>query len=238
MKKYKDISNQILERIHKGLYLPETFLPSERKLMTEFNVARQTIRSALKDLEQNGYIEKLPAKGSKVIPHDKINFFVSDLSGTSEKYHFTDHQLKTEILQLKKIDVDEKLRENSGFSLGETVWYLIRKRSLNEQAVILEFDYLRLSIVPTLTEEILIQSLYHYLEQNLQLKLHCSKKEISVENIELPVAQHLTHDHRDKNMIVVRNWAYLNDYTQFQYTESWHQVDSFKFVLLADRPLH
>ncbi|MEQ6206473.1 hypothetical protein [Enterococcus mundtii] len=52
------------------------------------------------------------------------------------------------------------------------------------------------------------------------------------------MAQYLDLGKHDKNIFVVRNWAYLTDYTHFQYTESWHQVDSFKFVLLADRPMN
>ncbi|WP_438763670.1 UTRA domain-containing protein [Enterococcus sp. AZ194] len=79
-------------------------------------------------------------------------------------------------------------------------------------------------------------SLYRYLESDLHLKLNFSKKEISVEDIIPPVTQYLNLSERDKNMIVVRNWAYLDDYTHFQYNESWHQADSFKFVLLANRP--
>ena len=72
----------------------------------------------------------------------------------------------------------------------------------------------------------------------LHLKLNCSKKEISVENITTPIAQYLDLGKHEKNIFVVRNWAYLTNYTHFQYTESWHQVDSFKFVLLADRPMN
>lgn len=238
MNKYEQLSNLILERIHQGEYPPDSFLPSERKLMAEFGVTRDTIRSALKSLESTGYIEKIPARGSKVIAHDKIDFFVSDLSGTSEKYHSENHSFNTEILSLKKMIVDEQLRENSGFSLGESVWYLLRRRLLNGRALILEVDYLRTAVVPELTKEIINQSLYRYLENQLHLKLNCSKKEISVENITTPIAQYLDLGKHEKNIFVVRNWAYLTNYTHFQYTESWHQVDSFKFVLLADRPMN
>lgn len=236
MKKYEQISNQIIERIHNNQYAPGSFLPSERSLMLEFHVTRDTIRNALKSLTAKGYIEKIPHKGSKILAHEKVDFFISELSGATEKRHSYNYEFQTEILSLEKIYVDEGLREKSGFSLGEPVWYLIRRRFLNGKAIILEFDYLRASIIPNLTQEIVSHSLYRFLESDLHLKLKFSKKEISVEDIISPITQYLHLSKQDKNMIVVRNWAYLDDYTHFQYNESWHQVDSFKFVLLADRP--
>lgn len=236
MKKYEHISNQIIKGIHNNLYLPETFLPSERILMNEFQVARDTIRTALDTLENKGYIKKIPHKGSKVLAYEKIDLSIGDLSGVTEKRQLSQQDFQTEILLLEKIHVDQKIRAKSGFSLGLPVWYLVRRRLLNNQAIILEFDYLRASVIPRLTKEIVSQSLYRYLENELHLKLNCSKKEISVENITSPISQYLHLNKGDKNMIVVRNWAYLDDYTHFQYTESWHQVDSFKFVLLANRP--
>ena len=238
MKKYEKIASQLIEDIHNGRFSTEKFLPSERHLMTSFGVSRGTIRSALKRLENNGYIEILPKSGSKIIEHEKIDLLISDLSGSTEKKQFFHQNLQTEVLLLKQLVVDEQIREKSGFSVGERIWYLIRRRKMDDQAIVLEIDYLLISIISHLTEEIAMQSLYYYFEKELHLTIANSKKEISVENTHSNVSNYLNLKKNDTHMILVKNWAYLDDYTQFQFTESYHQADSFKFVLLANRQLN
>jgi GntR family transcriptional regulator len=51
-----DISQQIYQRIITGDYLPGTKLPSERELISEFQVSRITIRKAIANLVKQGLV--------------------------------------------------------------------------------------------------------------------------------------------------------------------------------------
>lgn len=64
--RFKEIENEIRERIVRNQLGPGAKLPSEAELMTEFAVSRITVRQALAGLHNAGLIEKVNGKGSFV----------------------------------------------------------------------------------------------------------------------------------------------------------------------------
>jgi GntR family transcriptional regulator of arabinose operon len=52
--------------ITSGAYPPGKFLPSEPELARRFAISRSTVRQALFALDQNGFVERLPGKGTVV----------------------------------------------------------------------------------------------------------------------------------------------------------------------------
>ena len=64
--KYLVIKNDIINFIEKGEYSEESLVPSERELMVKYNVSRITVRRALDDLQNAGYLYKVHGKGTFV----------------------------------------------------------------------------------------------------------------------------------------------------------------------------
>jgi DNA-binding GntR family transcriptional regulator len=60
---YKTITDVLRRRIVEGGFPPGTKLPSEAELRAEFGVARNTVRRALVDLEQEGLLSTMPGRG-------------------------------------------------------------------------------------------------------------------------------------------------------------------------------
>ena len=67
MKKYQLIANTIKERIIKGIYPQQSFLPKQEELAEEFSVSKITVKSALDLLEQEGFVYKESGLGTKVL---------------------------------------------------------------------------------------------------------------------------------------------------------------------------
>ena len=63
---YQRVFNTVKERISSGLYAPGFFIPSERELCEEFGVHRVTVRKSLDMLAQEGLVEKLAGRGTRV----------------------------------------------------------------------------------------------------------------------------------------------------------------------------
>lgn len=95
-------------------------------------------------------------------------------------------------------------------------------------------DYLITRTVQHISKDIAEASIYDYLENNLGLIISFAKKEIIVEE---PTAE--DHELLDLegfyNVVVIKNYVYLDDATLFQYTESRHRPDKFRFVDFARR---
>ena len=85
-RKYLNIYNSIVSKIENKEYQCNDKLPSEKELMVEFNVSRDTIRKSLNMLEQNGYIQKTKGKGSFVLDINKSERHIRGGKATKMKY--------------------------------------------------------------------------------------------------------------------------------------------------------
>ena len=73
-----DISEQIHQQIIDGRYLPGKKLPSERKLIEEWQVSRITIRRAIANLVQQGLVTTHQGKGVFVTEKSKVAYTLSN----------------------------------------------------------------------------------------------------------------------------------------------------------------
>src|SRR3954462_14942468 len=63
---YETVKTSIEQRIAAGGWQPGVRLPSERELVHEFGCARMTVHRALRELEEEGLIERRQGSGSYV----------------------------------------------------------------------------------------------------------------------------------------------------------------------------
>lgn len=63
---YQQIAAVIAARIRDGRYEPRRAIPSEAALCEEFDVSRNTVRAAIKLLNEQGYTRTVRGKGSYV----------------------------------------------------------------------------------------------------------------------------------------------------------------------------
>lgn len=232
--KYISIYNDISESIEKEVVKPGDKLPSESELMEQYGVSRDTVRKSLDRLEENGYIQKVKGKGSFVLDINKFDFPVSGIISFKEISKKTGHKTKTivEHLELKK--PNKSIKDKLQLSDDDLVWELIRIRSIDNKKIILDKDYFSEKYIKNLNKEIAEDSTYEYIEGELGLNISFAKKEIVVEDANEEDKKLL--DLKDFNMVVVvKSYTYLSDASLFQYTESRHRPDKFKFVDFARR---
>lgn len=81
---YRKIYNDILSKIQQGIFEKNNLLPSEKEFQEFYNVSRITVRRAVDELQNEGYVVKQPGIGTIVI-NDKalmnlkgINSFSSE----------------------------------------------------------------------------------------------------------------------------------------------------------------
>lgn len=141
---------------------------------------------------------------------------------------------KTKVEILECIHPNESMSKKLELNFDDKVWKIIRSRSIADERIILDKDYLVKKYVENITEEICEESIYKYIEDELGLKIAYAKKEITVQFATEEDKKYL--DMKNFNMIVVvKSYTYLDDTSLFQYTESRHRPDKFKFVDFARR---
>lgn len=63
---YQGIKQDLLDKIYAGMLKPDTQIPSEKELSEQFKVSRITVRRALEELEEEGFIYRRQGKGTFV----------------------------------------------------------------------------------------------------------------------------------------------------------------------------
>lgn len=234
MNKYQFVSQTLSEHIASGRYKSGDILPSENDLAEQFSTSRETIRKALQELAQTGKIQKVKGKGSVVLDVERFNFPVSGLVSFQELQQSLGEDVRTKVVELSLGAPTPSIQKELKLPKGEDVWKVCRTRQIQGECIILDKDYFRSSLVPKLTKEICESSIYQYLEKELDLTISFAKKIIIVEEAtdedrELLDLKGFTH------VVVVQNFVHLEDATLFQYTESRHRLDKFRFVDFARR---
>ncbi|WP_449538414.1 trehalose operon repressor [Ferdinandcohnia sp. Marseille-Q9671] len=232
--KYLMIYSEIVDQIKSGSITANSLLPSENELKEEYNTSRETIRKALNLLSQNGYIQKMKGKGSMVIDVNKFDFPVSGLVSFKELSEKMGDKPKTIVNELTLGKPDNFIKQQLQLSSKDQVWKVIRTRKINGENIILDKDYISKKYVPELTEEICENSIYEYIEKKLKLTISFAKKEITVVEPTEEDRELLDLD-GFHNVVVIKNFVYLDNASLFQYTESRHRPDKFRFVDFARR---
>lgn len=232
--KYLMIHNDIVQQIETGEIATDSLLPSEHELKDRYHTSRETIRKALNLLSQNGYIQKVRGKGSIVIKSTKVDFPVSGLVSFKELADKMGNNPRTFVQELSLVKPEAYIQKQLNLLGKDLVWQVFRVRELGGEKVILDKDYLNKKYVPLLTKEVCENSIYEYLEKELHLSISFAKKEIIVEEPTEEDKQLLDLE-GFHSIVIIKNYVYLEDASLFQYTESRHRPDKFRFVDFARR---
>ncbi|MEC1478634.1 trehalose operon repressor [Bacillus haynesii] len=232
--KYMMIYKQIAEQIDQSILNAGDILPSENDLAEQHDTSRETVRKALNVLAQNGYIQKIKGKGSVVLHREKMQFPVSGLVSFKELSETLAKETSTTVHEFGLTHPDAYIQKQLRTSGDEEVWRVVRSRNINGERIILDKDYFIRKHVPLLTKEICEDSIYQYLEDECGLVISYAHKEIVVEPCTAEDQEYLDLNGYE-HIVVVKNFVFLDDTTLFQYTESRHRLDKFRFVDFARR---
>lgn len=235
LKKFYEIYLDLAKNIKEKKYLPGDLLPVELKLAETYQVSRETIRKAQALLVENGYIQKKQGRGATVLDISKFKISGSTLSSFSELQRNNESQIgATVILKNKKEFILKEWAQKTNLDRKTEVIAIERLRKINDEAVILDKDYLIASIVPEVSLSVAQGSIFHYVENHLGIAIGYAHKELTVEPVTEEDKMLLDICH-DTHVAVVRSEVYLEDTRLFQMHESRHRADTFKFVDFARR---
>ena len=118
----------------------------------------------------------------------------------------------------------------TGFPVNAEVYYIQRIHYLDGTPLIVNHNYFLKEAVPGLTKEIAEHSIYEYLEQTLHMTTVNSKRIMTVEKVTEIDEKYLNLNVRDYNCVaVVSSQTFNSDGVMFEYTQSRHRPDHFRF---------
>ena len=152
---YLRIKKELIDEIMTGTRAVHSRLPSEDELCKRFNVSRGTVRQALSELSNDGYIYKVHGKGTFVKAHEyehsiDTSRFVSFLDDLIEK----GVQPSVEVLGVCREKPSECVASYLDVSSEEeSVFTVRRRRAVGEKIIMYSENHLPCYIYPNMLDD-------------------------------------------------------------------------------------
>lgn len=234
--KFGEIYIDLKEKVESGEYPYQELLPSENTLIGVYGCSRNTVRRAIAELIENGYVQSMQGKGVRVIylPETKTAFTVGGIESFKETAERNNMAYTTRVTVFARENVDARLAAASGFAEGAEVYHVERVRVIGGKGLIRDVNYFLCSVVPRLTAELAMGSIYNYIENDLGVQIVTSRRRITVERTSAADRAVLDMGGYDC-LAVVTSQTYNSDGILFEYTQSRHHPAHFSFQDTATR---
>lgn len=235
--KYKAIFADLRKKIEEGIYPPQTALPTEYELIDVYHCSRNTVRRAISDLADLGYVQSIHGKGVIVISSRQSvskEFSLGRIETMREAAKKNHKAYRTKVLKFTTFIIDKRLSEKTGFQIGDEVYYTQRVRYFDGRPIILDNNWFLASVVKNLTKKVCEDSVYRYIEQDLGETIVSSSRTMTVEKATEMDNRYLDLGDYDCVAVVTSN-TFNADGVMFEYTQSRHVPDQFAFTVQARR---
>lgn len=230
--KYESIYKDLKQKIEANEFSYQELLPSENVLIQAYECSRNTVRRAISRLVSDGYVQTMQGKGVRNIfrPAKQTAFTLGEIESFKESALRNGKEPASKVLCFLELTADDKLAAHTGFPSGSELYYIQRLHFLDGKPLILNHNYFLKSAAPGLTPEIAEGSVYEYLEQTLHMTIVNSRRIMTVEKITEIDEKYLNLDANDYNcMAVISSYTYNSEGVMFEFTQSRHRPDYFRF---------
>lgn len=214
---YYRVEMDILEKIKQDIYKVGELLPSDMEFCKIYDTSRITVRRALSDLENEGYIVRMQGKGTFVK-------FKEIKQNMSKFYSFTDETIKmgfipsSIFINLSLVDANDKLKQILDLEDGDKLFLLERLRLADEKIVAYDRSYIPEKIIPGFKKELLnCGSLYNAIENNYGFRPNNSEETIEAIEINEDDALKMRVKKNSAMLLVKRVSYYNNQKVEYNY---------------------
>lgn len=217
---YKIIEAYVKGLIDSGKLNEGDLIPSEKVLSEEFNVTRMTVRSALTNLVQDGYITRRRGIGSIVLGRN-IYDNISAISGFTAEMERKHQEVSNILVGLKVTEADEELSKNLNLSIGENVWEIERIRLADKKRVSYMVTYMPVKLFPNLTKSHCEGSIYKFIEESCGFKIVLSEREVEAVVSTEEIEDHLNLKKKEP-LLYIKQISKLDNNEVFEYSHTYH----------------
>jgi len=231
---YYQLETILRKRIKSGEFLPETSLPSEEALATEYEVSRITVRKALSSLENEGILVRQRGRGtfiSDIVP----DFKQPRLTGSIEDLILMGIRTQTQVLSSAWIDPPEIIRERLRIESGQKVLRIEKLRSIEGEPFSHVFNYLPIEIGEKLPSNLIeLKPMLMILEDELGIRATEADQSVEATIADTELASILKIRVGDP-LLKVERTVYNNKNNPVEYVSVLYRADKYTFTVKLSR---
>ena len=177
---YLQLKNKLQDSIESGILAPGSKLPTEFELSEQYSVSRVTVRKALKELSDQGYLERKSGKGTFVAEKKLQRNISSGVLAFSDMCRSMGLKPGAQTIKMALEDPTDKDIESMHLASDEKIMVVERIRTANGKAVVLEINKFPESFSFLFGEDLNNSSLYEILDKKHGIILDHSHKVIDI----------------------------------------------------------
>lgn len=230
---YYQLEEHIRDLIEKGELKPGDLLPAEREYAEKYQISRMTVRQAFTKLVNEGYLFRMQGKGTFVAER-KIEQALHGLTSFTEDMKARGFVPGSQLIHFEIIPATGTIAKQLSIKEYAPVYEIQRIRLADDVPMALETNYISANLIKGLTEKIVNQSLYAYMEGQLQLTIDHASQIIESSVANQSEANYLKVKKGAPVMLIQRN-TFLQDGTPVEYVKSVYRADRYKFMIQMKR---
>lgn len=176
---YQQLERNLREEIENGSRPVGSRFPTENELSQQYNVSRVTVRKALSELSEQGYLERKSGKGT-FVAEKKFQRGISGVIGFSDLCKLSGVKPGAKTIKIALEDPSEKEVESMGLSAEEKIVVLERIRYADDKPVLIETNRFPESFSFLFSEDLNNTSLYKILKEKHNIVFEHSTKTIDI----------------------------------------------------------
>ncbi|MHC9532164.1 GntR family transcriptional regulator [Dellaglioa sp. L3N] len=225
--KYIKVATYIKEKINNGEYSYGKKMPTIAELSATLEVSTMTVKKALDLLSSQGYIERRRGSGIFVKMNADSKKKRIPLTGNSSR--FPQGKLETKVLKFGVNNPSSEVANKLQIKTTDFIYTVQRVRLLNNKPTIMEYVHMPIDIVPGINMDILENSIYDYIRNNLNRKISSSDFEITGVRPNDEEKDILKLDDSSFLMQITQT-VYFDDGTAFEYSVNKHLPEEFAYA--------
>jgi len=214
---YKQIENDLLQKINLGYYKKDDLIPTELELSNTYHVSRVTVRKATDNLVAKGLLTRVAGVGTFVC-HPAVTLNPSSIQGFSEVMQKQGITVHTEVPTFMVQKSPSNIASILGIETGEPIYFIKRTRYANDVIFQLEITYMSCRLYPDISMQVLQGSKYQYFEQVKGMKIAYSNHTVTPLHPSREIAD-MFGISQDTPILKVANTTYLLNGQVMDYTE-------------------
>jgi GntR family histidine utilization transcriptional repressor len=150
--RYRQVKEHIIKQINTGELKPHERVPSENDLVKLFGISRMTANRALKELSDDGYVDRLPGVGTFVAdvrPHSDV----LKVRNIADEIRARGHTHRADVLVLEEVEANQRLIEKLDLRPGARIFHSLILHLEGDRPIQLEDRW----VCPTVAPEYLNQ---------------------------------------------------------------------------------
>ena len=221
---YHKVAEDIIQAILTNKYTDK--LPTEKELVAQYHVSRNTIRKALDVVFAHGLLRRVRGSGYYVIKKPLQSQKILNLSiGFDENSMVSGGPLKSKVLKFDTITADKDLALRGNVAVNSRVYRVVRLRYLQGQLYSLEESYFPRNVVPFLTEESVQTSIFSFLRDAYKMTGSTSENYVHVSKISEQQADLLKRQQGDQ-ILCLDGINYLASGKVFNFSRTYFVYDN------------